>query len=125
MGIEDILSREDPEVLVGLLERQLRSDPPPPDEEQARLRAQLSALYLEKLEDPLAAAVHVEELLQGDSIEAAVLEIATALLRFRPIAPRIAERLSNAYARLAEYEQEAQTLTFELSIAKPERLDGV
>src|SRR4051794_18363143 len=120
MGIHEILQDEDPEVLAGLLERRLHSDPPPPGDEQARLRGQLSTLYLEKLDDPLAAAVHVEELLLGDSIEGAVLEVATSLLRFRPIAARIAERLSSAYARLADYEREAATLAMELSIAKPE-----
>src|ERR1700733_14798024 len=102
---------EDAEALVGLLERKLQSEPPPSEEEQSELRTRLSALYLDKLGDPLAAAVHVEALLQRDFIEGAVLELATALLKCRPIAPRIAEKLSAAYARLAQYDREAGMLS--------------
>src|SRR5690348_8012103 len=98
---------EDPEALVDVLERQLRADPLPSEDEQASLRARLATLYLERLDDPLSAAVHVEELLARDEADRAALELANALLRCRPIAARIAEKLSRAYARLNEPEREA------------------
>jgi tetratricopeptide (TPR) repeat protein len=116
---------EDPDALVDMLERKLRVEPLPSDEERAGLRMRLATLYLQSLDDPLSAAVHVEELLGADSCDRQALELATSLLKFRPIAARMAERLSSAYARLAEPEREADILGVELTIAKPERLDAV
>src|SRR5690349_3608943 len=106
---------EDPEALVDVLERQLRSNPSPADDEQASLHVRLASLYLDKLDDPLSAAVHVEELLNREDGNRDALELATALLKCRPIAARFAEKLSTAYARLAEPEREADMLGVELT----------
>ncbi len=116
---------EDPEALVGILERQLRAEPAPSEGELASLRVRLSALYLEKLEDPLSAAVHVEELLRDGDLEPEVLELALSLLDCRPIAARIAEKLSRAFARQGLSDREMEMLEFELTVAKPERLEAV
>ncbi|HVW26643.1 MAG TPA: tetratricopeptide repeat protein [Polyangiaceae bacterium] len=116
---------DDPEALVDMLEKQLRAEPALSDDERVALHARLASLYLEKLEDPLSAAVHVEELLERDEGDGASLELATELLKCRPIAARIAEKLSLAYRRRNEPEREADMLGVELTIAKPERLDAV
>ena len=53
------------------------------------------------------------------------LELATALLEERKVAPRIAELLSDTYARLGRVASEATTLTRELRIARSARLKRV
>lgn len=113
----------DPDALVTTLERSLREEPRPSPQAEADIRARLSRLYLVELRDPLSAAVHVEALLEGPTVERAVLESAAALLEHRPIAARIAEKLAGAYARLGEVASEIGVLTKELSIARPPRLE--
>ncbi|HEX4340393.1 MAG TPA: hypothetical protein VH062_31005 [Polyangiaceae bacterium] len=116
---------EDPEALVDFLERQLRTEPAPSEGELASLRVRLATLYLEKLDDPLSAAVHIEELLHREELEPEVLAVASALLNRRPTAARIAEKLAAWYARRNEPAREADMLAVELTVAKPDRVDAV
>src|SRR5262245_15202397 len=82
-------------------------------------------LYLDELGDPLSAAVHIEPLLARDTVAPESLEAATRLLEHRPIAARIAERLSAAYERLGQFANELGVLTKELALAKSPRLELV
>jgi golgin subfamily B member 1 len=107
------------------LEKALRNEPRPTADAEAEIRARLSTLYLNQLGDPLSAAVHVEALLARETIAPEVIEAATKLLEHRPIAARIAERLSTAYERLGQFASELAVLTKELALAKSPRLEQV
>ena len=51
------------------------------------------------------------------------LDAATTLLERDPVAPRMAELLAGAYARLGRIASEASILTAELKVARGARLD--
>jgi len=121
----DELASSDAESLVTALERSLRSEPKPSPEAEVEIRARLLGLYLRELRDPLSAAMHAEALLERETVDRAVLDAATVLVEHRPIAARIAEKLSAAYARLGEVASEIGMLSKELSLSRPPRVDRV
>jgi tetratricopeptide (TPR) repeat protein len=122
---ENDVASIDAESLVTALEKSLRNEPRPSPEAEAEIRARLLRLYLAELRDPLSAAVHAEALLDRETVDRAVLDSVAALVEHRPIAARMAEKLSAAYARVGEVASELGMLSKELSLARPPRLDVV
>jgi tetratricopeptide (TPR) repeat protein len=96
-----------------------------PDALADEVRLRLIGIYRGELRDPVRAAPHVEFLLSREPIGQAALQAAEALVDHRPVAPRIAPLLSNAYRRLGRFEDEASTLSLELRLARPPRLAEV
>src|SRR5689334_22616028 len=112
----DGVAEVDAESLATELEKALRGDPPPKGREETELRKRLLLLYLVDLGDPLSAAVHAEALLEAESVDQYVLDAAASLLEHRPIAARIAEKLSLAYGRLGQFANEMGMLTKEVTL---------
>ncbi len=117
------LSVGDEDDLAAALESQLSQSRTESESDEIRLR--LARLYLDALGDPDRAAVHAEELLHRDEIGAEAFELTTALLDHAPVAPRMAELLSTAYARLGRADSEAAALAVEMNVARPPRSDRV
>lgn len=111
--------------LAEVLERVAAREDGKPSAAAEAARHRLIGLYRAELRDPAKAAPHVEALLALVPVPPAALQAAEALLDHRPIAPRIAPLLSEAYRRLGRFEDEASTLSIELKLAKPPRLAEV
>ena len=108
-----------------MLEKSIGEGTSMPDPLADEVRLRLIGIYRGELRDPARAAPHVETLLSREPIGQAALQAAEALVDHRPVAPRIAPLLSNAYKRLGRFEDEASTLALELRLARPPRLAEV
>ena len=108
---------------VALLEKVLCKAQTASLDEEIEVRTRLLHLYLHELRDPDSAAVHAEALLDREWADKAVVDAASALVEYRPIAAKMAGKLSAAYARLGEIQSEIGMLSRELSLARPARLD--
>lgn len=110
--------------VVELLERALRSQPPPAPEEASLHREQLVDLCYTVLKDPERALAHVEETLSGEPGHAMARKAAEDLLGNPELRLRAAAALSDAFDKTGDHPRAIQMLELELEqVRGPRRVE--
>jgi tetratricopeptide (TPR) repeat protein len=104
-----------------MLEQAIGADPPPPAEEQNRIRQKLIEVFANQLKEPERAMPHVETLLESEPHNAEARRVATRLLESKGLAARAAAAL---VAGATSTEERTKYLTIELEHTRgPKRRD--
>ena len=110
-----------PKEAARVLEQALLRDPPPGPEEALPIHTRLMELFTSALREPQRATPHVEALLAADPSNAAAQGVAEILLENKPVAPRAAAALSDAYQKLGRIDDAAAMLEKELGLVRGSR----
>lgn len=104
-----------------MFEQALASDPPPSDDEAARIRQKLIEVFANQLKEPERAMPHVEAILEADPSNAEARRVAIRLLESKGLAARAAAVLVTG---ATSTEERAKYLSIELEHTRgPRRRD--
>lgn len=107
-----------------VLEQALLREPPPDEAEALPVHVRLMELFTGVLKEPQRATPHVEALLAAQPDNEAAQKVAEILLENKPVAPRAAAALSDAYQKLGRIDDAAAMLEKELGLVRgPRRMD--